>query len=117
LRAMKLLWKAYIEIHTEQRLRAVCAEVLYEKTLLTDEKIWQEAVNCLLREQFVTEEIDEKSQEMALVIRKDSYFDQVITDYPSGFRPYQLSQDFTRLQRVLVHLKDVDALLNLSFTF
>src|SRR5581483_1319385 len=87
LRAMKLLAKVGILAHTEQYLRTVCAEVFGEEDLLTDEKTWQEAVNQLVLKQFVTEEVEESSREFMLVIRKDSYFDQVITDYPTPDRP------------------------------
>jgi tetratricopeptide (TPR) repeat protein len=116
LQAMKLLWIANTNIHTAYRVRAVCADVFYEKTLQTDEKIWQEAVNRLVHDQFVVEEVDEKSQKVTLVIRKDIYFDKVITDYPSKDRPHQLDQDFKQLLPVFVALKDVEALINLSFT-
>ena len=114
LRAMKLLAKVGILAHTEQYLRTVCAEVFGEEDLLTDEKTWQEAVNQLVLKQFVTEEVEESSREFMLVIRKDSYFDQVITDYPTPDRPYQLKQDFARLQKVLVSLRNVAALVNLG---
>ncbi len=114
LHAMKLLVKANTSVHTEQYLRTVCAEVFREKDLLTDEKTWQEAVNQLVLKQFVTEEVDEGSHEVTLVIRKDSYFDRVITDYPTASRPYQLNQDFARLQNVFISLKDSIALVNLG---
>jgi tetratricopeptide (TPR) repeat protein len=116
LQAMKLLWIANTNIHTESRVRAVCAGVFYEKRLQTDEKIWQEAVNQLVQEQFVLEEVDEKSQKLTLVIRKDIYFAEVITDYPSENRPHQLYQDLKQLLLVFVALKDIEALINLSFT-
>src|SRR5205807_5665846 len=47
LRAMKLLMKADIFVYTELLLRTVCADVFGEKALLTDEGIWQKAVNLL----------------------------------------------------------------------
>ena len=114
LRAMKLLARAKMLVHTEQYLRTICAEVFREKDLLTNEKTWQEAVNQLMLKQFVTEEVDERSHEVTLVIRKDSYFDRVITDYPSPHRPSQLNQDFARLQNIFVSLRNPIALVNLG---
>ncbi len=117
LRAMKLLTRAHTLMHTEQRLRVVCAEVFGEKALHVDDKTWQEAVDQLVQEQFVTEEEDKVSQAALLVIRKDTYFDQVITDYPAPNRPRQLVQDLVRLQQALVRLRDVSALVNLGLAF
>ncbi len=114
LRAMKLLMIANILEHTEQRLRAVCAGVFGEKALLTDEKTWQEAVNQLTEYQFVKEELDEVRREVTLRIRKDTYFDQVITDYPIVDRPHQLIRHFILLQDVLVDLRDATAIVNLG---
>src|SRR5712692_658981 len=114
LRAMKLLTQANILEHTELRLRHVCAAVFGEETLQTNEKTWREAVNQLVQKQFVTEEEDEEIQELLLVIRKDTYFDQVITDYPVSNRPHQLCRDLLRLQQVFVKLKDALALFDLG---
>src|SRR5215469_2544944 len=72
LRAMKLLTRANTLVHTKRYLRTVCAEILGEKDWQTDEKPWREAVSQLVSKQFVTEEVDESSQEVTLVIRKDS---------------------------------------------
>lgn len=114
LRAMKLLTQANILRHTERRLRNVCAAVFGEEALLANEKTWREAVNQLVQEQFVTEEEGEKNQVIFLVIRKDTYFEQVITDYPASNRPHQLHQDLIQLQRVLAKFNDASALLNLG---
>ena len=114
LHAMKLLARANMSVHPERYLRTVCAEIFGGKDLLTDEKTWREAVNQLVLKQFVTEEVDEGSHEITLVIRKDSYFDRVITDYLAPHRPSQLYHDFARLQNALVSLKDAIALVNLG---
>ncbi len=117
LRAMKLLSLANTTVHTERRLRAVCAGVFAEKRLLHDEHIWQEAVRPLIDIQFVKEELDESSWETVLIIRKDTYFEQVVTDYPQLHRPHQLDRDLMQLRNVLMELKDVQALLGLSLCF
>ena len=62
----------------------------------------------------MTEEKDQASSNYALVIRKDTYFDKVITDYPASNRPYQLEQHFEQLQKVFVGLNDSLALFNLA---
>jgi hypothetical protein len=49
-------------------------------------------VDQLTRVEFVTEAKDQASGTYALVIRKDMYFDKVITDYPASNRPHQLEQ-------------------------
>ena len=114
LRAMKLLVRANAFVYTERLLRTICAEIFSDKDLLTNEKTWQEAVNQLVVKQFVTEELDKRSHEVTLVIRKDSYFDRVITDYPSPHRSSQLHQDLVRLQNIFVSLRDPIALFNLG---
>jgi tetratricopeptide (TPR) repeat protein len=113
LRAMKLLTTANILRHTERLLLAVGTEIFGEKTLL-DQQRWQEAKSLLLQEQFVLEEVANASQELILVIRKDTYFEKVITDYPALNRPHQLLHDLMRLQSVLVTLKDTSGLFNLG---
>jgi hypothetical protein len=116
LQAMKLLTLANTTEHTERRLKKVCAEVFFEKELQENEKTWREAVNQLTLAQFITEEIDEDSQEVTLVIRKDIYFEKVVTDYPQLHRPHQLMQDFVQLQKVLVKSEDISALISLGYT-
>ena len=112
LKAMKLLNSALTMEHTEQRMRAICSGVFGERELRENEKVWREAVEQLTLLQFVTAEDDDP--EMILVIRKDTYFDKVITDYPPYHQPKQIERDFTLLQRVLVELKDAEALSNLG---
>jgi hypothetical protein len=110
LRAMKLLALARIPVHTYLRIQGVCTGVFAESTLQGDSKTWQESVDQLTRLEFVTEAKDQASDNYALVIRKDTYFDKVITDYPALNRPYQLEQHFEQLQKVLVWLHDSSAL-------
>ena len=114
LRAMKLLSLARITDHTYSRIQGVCTGVFGESTLQEGSKTWQESVDHLTRLEFVTEEKDQASGNYVLVIRKDTYFDKVITDYPALNRPYQLEQHFERLQKVVVGLNDSSALLNLA---
>jgi tetratricopeptide (TPR) repeat protein len=114
LRAMKLLSLAFITVHTSARIQGVCTGVFGESTLQEGTKTWQDSIDYLTRLEFVTEEKDQASGNYALVIRKDTYFDKVITDYPASNRPYQLEQHFERLQKVVVGLNDSSALLNLA---
>src|SRR6266566_4223438 len=110
LRAMKLLGLAYTRVHTERLLRSVCAHVFREKRMLEDEHAWQEAVGLLLRIQFVKEGVDEERWETILAIRKDAYFEQVVTDYPEPDRPFQLMKHLVGLREVFKDLKDRVAL-------
>jgi tetratricopeptide (TPR) repeat protein len=114
LRAMKLLSLAFITVHTYSRIQGVCTGVLKESTLKDGTKTWQESVDLLTLLEFVTEEKDKVSGTYALVIRKDTYFDKVITDYPAKNRPYQLEQHFGQLQKVLTVLSDSLALVSLG---
>ena len=116
LRAMKLLSLARIPVHTYSRIQGVCTGVFGESTLQGGSKTWQESIDYLTRLEFVTEAKDQASGTYALVIRKDTYFDKVITDYPALHRPYQLEQHFEQLQKVLVELNDSLALVNLGIT-
>src|SRR5205823_7667243 len=103
-------------VHAERLLRAVCADVFTEKRVLEDDQVWQEAVNLLLQVQFVKEEVNERSLETILVIRKDAYFEQVVTDYPQPQRQYQLLRDLVQLSKVLKALEDAKALSYLSIS-
>ena len=114
LRAIKLLSLAGIMVHTCSRIQGVCTGVFGESTLQGDSKTWQESVEHLIRLEFVTEEKDQASGKYALVIRRDTYFDKVITDYPASNRPYQLKQHFEQLQKVLVGLNDSSTLVSLG---
>jgi tetratricopeptide (TPR) repeat protein len=114
LRAMKLLSLALIPVHTHSRIQGVRTGVFGEPTLREGTKTWQNSVDQLTRLEFVTEVKAQASGKYALVIRKDTYFDQVITDYPAPNRPYQLDQHFEQLQKVLVGLHDSSALVNLA---
>src|SRR6266849_6325310 len=112
--AMKLLTRANTFVHTRRCLQAVCEGVFGEKALM-DEKTWREAVNRLEQEQFITKEKD--GRETRLVIRQDTYFDQVITGYLKPNQLFELEQGLVQLQDVLVLLNDANALANLSEAF
>jgi tetratricopeptide (TPR) repeat protein len=109
LRSMKLLRKGWTFNHTERRVRAVCAGVFGEKGILERENIWRSVVDTLQTQQFIT--VDTNAAEKMLVIRKDTYFEKVVTDYTC---PYQ---DFIRLREVLSELKDAEALAELGIAF
>ena len=115
LRAMKLLSLARIPVHTHSRIQGVCTGVFGETTLQEGTKIWQESANQLTQSAFVIEVKDQATGKYALVIRKDTYFDKVITDYPAPDRPYQLDQHLEQLRKVFVGLNDYSALINLAF--
>src|SRR5260221_347127 len=100
LRAMKLLALAGIPVHTYSRILGVCTSVFGESTLQGGSRTWRESVDHLTRLEFVTEAKDQASGNYALVIRKDTYFDQMITDYSVRNRPYQLEHDLEPLQQV-----------------
>jgi tetratricopeptide (TPR) repeat protein len=111
LQAMKLLTLADIEQHTEERLRAVCVRVFARADLERDD-LWRDTVDALIRMQFVTEGQDHD----VLVIRKDAYFDQVITDYPAPDRPLQLQRDLEKAVQVLADQQDAEAVFHLGNT-
>jgi tetratricopeptide (TPR) repeat protein len=112
LQAMKLLTAAGVVTHTEPRLRAICVKVFFRSDLENDE-IWQETLNKLIRMQFVTED----NATGNLVIRKDSYFDQVITDYPPQERPMQFERDLEKTLQAFLPLRDVEAVFQLGNSF
>ncbi|HYT41683.1 MAG TPA: tetratricopeptide repeat protein, partial [Methylomirabilota bacterium] len=114
LRSMKLLTLAGTTDHTEKRIQRVCAEVFDENMPQKSTGIWRSAVDQLTRLQFVTEEKISGEDDLGLVIRKDVYFDQVITDYPNQNRPHQLDQDLVQLQIAFTKLKDTQGLVNLA---
>src|SRR5260370_12199192 len=110
---MKLLTRANTTLHTEALLRKVCVEVFDEMDI--QEKTWREAVKKLVLMQFVT--VDDTGTEKFLIIRQDTYFDKVITEYPQVFQLQQIKLDLVRLKKVFVERKDEEALLDLGFTF
>ncbi|GHO95422.1 hypothetical protein KSF_054700 [Reticulibacter mediterranei] len=114
LHAMKLLARVNMSTYTKRYLRTICADIFNEKDILTNEKIWQEAINQLIIKQFITEEIAERNHDITLAIRKDSYFNQVITNYPTPNRPHQLFQDLVQLKDIFVSSRDTDNIVNLS---
>ena len=123
LRAMKLLMLARIYAHTERRLRAVCAGVFRQRAIAHEDVVWQDAVDELLRLQFVRifehESASADAGSVTLVIRKDVYFDprKVITDYPNPFEPRQLERHLAMLEPVLDELENLEALLSLGWRY
>src|SRR5260221_9405253 len=95
--------------HTGRRVRAVCAGVFGEKGILEHENVWRSVVDTLQTQQFIT--VDTNATEEMLVIRKDIYFEKVVTDYTC---PYQ---DFIRLREVLHEIEDAEALAELGIAF
>lgn len=87
----------------------MCAGVFGEKEVLKHENVWRSIVDTLQTQQFIN--VDTNTTEKMLVIRKDTYFEKVITDYSC---PYQ---DFIRLREVLCELKDAEALAKLGIAF
>lgn len=115
LQAMKLLTLAQIPEHTERRLKATCAGVFGVLSLQEERNTWRKATEQLITLQFVTEERVGSRNELALVIRKDTYFsNKVIGDYPSPGRPHQLLADLNLLKSVLEELEDAPGLANLG---
>ncbi len=110
LRAMKLLAKLVSIEQTERRIQTICARVFGEKSLKEDIKIWHAVIERLTQLQFIREEMLLQSKEMLLIIRKDSYFEQVITDYPNPDRPDQIKRDLVSLRNAFVEIKDAGAL-------
>ncbi len=112
LQAMKLMFEAGITVHAERRVRAVCADIFERRSLQSSERKWQAALGELVRRQFVSMVETARGQAITLEIRKDSYFEMVITDYPS--LKYQLEQDLIRLAGVFETLNDAEALVILA---
>ncbi len=109
LQAMKLLSLAGIEAHTEERLQTICGQVFRHAELATEDG-WQDALEKLIRKQFVTE--GPKGE--VLIIRKDDYFGRVITDYPSPNRPQQLERDLEKAMQAMIAVSDVEAVFYLG---
>ena len=117
LQAMKLLNWVYPQAQAERHLRATCASLFGKKGFLDDDVLWQEALGHLTRTMFVKEETDRESWESIFIIRKDAYFERVVTDYPQIHRSHQLERDLVRLRKVFRDLQDIPALLYLTDTF
>jgi tetratricopeptide (TPR) repeat protein len=106
LRAMKLLAVAGIPQHSKQRVRALAIQVLGGEMLSKDE-IWNTTCETLEERQFLT------YTDSALLIRKDVYFDKVITDYPKSDK---LHDALLQARRVFQSEGDSEALLALGWT-
>ncbi len=117
LQAMKLLFTANILPHTEQRLRALCAGIFAERDVLEDDRVWKDASALLIQMQMVREIVNENTLQTELRIRKDSYFEKVVSDYPASGRPQQIVQDLAKLPGVFRELKDAPALLHLGIMY
>jgi superkiller protein 3 len=113
LRAMKLLSEAGIlSGHTKSLLQALSSEIFGAKNL-QEEAIWRNAVEKeLTNAQFVR--VDTTCGEAVLEIRKDTYFERVITDYP---QPFQFEPDIQRLRSILGKRHDVANLLLMGQSF
>jgi tetratricopeptide (TPR) repeat protein len=112
LRAMKLLATTMTHAHTVERLRATCIGIFGVPEFPAHAAPWRSAIRTLVNEQFVTEELSAEVGARELRIRKDSYFEQVITNYPGSSA--QLDDDLTALRVVFRELGDVQALSNLG---
>ncbi len=106
LRAMKLLAVAGIPQHSKQRVRALAIQVLGGEELSKDET-WIATCETLEERQFLT------YTESALLIRKDVYFDKVITDYPKADKVHDA---LLQARRVFQNEGDSEALLALGWT-
>jgi tetratricopeptide (TPR) repeat protein len=115
LQAMKLLTLAGIDNHSDRRLRAICSGVFFRADL-ENEATWEGSAQRLLALQFVTEDREPITGERELVIRKDTYFDRVISDYPAPTRPLQKKRDLEKLLQVLMRLEDVVGIFYLGNT-
>jgi len=125
--AMKLLVRSGIAEHTEQRVRAVCAGVFHEISLRDDGRAWRSARQVLVDTEFVrlasASESASDADGLALVMRKDAYFDAIVTCYadprpPAGSSAaLQLSEERRALLRTLSTLGDAPALFDLGSVF
>ncbi len=79
LRAMKLLNLAGVANQTRGRVRAMAVQALGAR-MFSDDLTWGATCEDLEERQFLTH------TDAALIIRKDVYFDKVITDYPTEAR-------------------------------
>ncbi|HEX8730909.1 MAG TPA: tetratricopeptide repeat protein, partial [Ktedonobacterales bacterium] len=114
LRAMKLLYTAGVFQHTERRVRAVCGQIFHHLALAEDARVWDDACEYLLSPQFVEITNDARDGRIALVIRKDAYFEKVIDDYPNPRDPGQGNRHLAALVRVFATLNDMDGLFELA---
>ena len=114
LKAMKLLSKAFITRHIEKYVRQVCISIFGEDELLKD-NVWRESLEKLILLQFLA--TDDSGENRVLVIRKDIYFEKVVTDYPLDILSNQIEEDFKALRKVLISLGDVNALISLGLAF
>ena len=112
LHAMKLLTICGIREHTERRVRAVCG-LLGETAIAHEKKPWIEAVGTLNRLQFVTDTLLSNGSSYLLTIRKDSYFEYVVTPYPNDT---ELARCRIQLPNMLLALQDAVGLFYLANT-
>ncbi len=130
LRAMKLLKLAGTADHTAQRIQGVCADVFDLKQFEQNGTAWSNSLSTLIARGFIThasvQTVGEASieghgtgsyEEDLYIIRKDSYFERVVTDYPHRDVPGQLEHDLELLGRSLVRRGDTVALYNLGVTY
>jgi tetratricopeptide (TPR) repeat protein len=110
--AMKLMARSGIPEHTTRRIRAICAEILGEVAIRDDLKVWGRALDDLETREFVRREPATESGDDALVIQRDSYFDEVVTRYTDSDR--FLPDDRDALLPLLSRLGDAIGLVFLG---
>ena len=105
LRAMKLLNLTGITQQSKARVRAVAIQAL-KATMLSNDSKWNRVCEDLDERQFLTD------TGPGLIIRKDVYFNKVITDYPT-----QLRDALLQVRRVFQTEGDSEALIALGWIF
>ncbi len=134
LKAMKLLMLAGTVEYTASRVQAVCSEVFQVPTLGQEGSAWYRALGTLIERGFIirdhrTEALGDGNvgvtsstaearssphEEVAYTIRKDVYFERVVTDYPNSAIPAQLEFHLRLLRETLAKHRDATALYNLG---
>ncbi|HEY7415415.1 MAG TPA: tetratricopeptide repeat protein, partial [Ktedonobacteraceae bacterium] len=110
LRSMKLLTEAGISNLTGRRLRTTCIDIFGQQISLSEEWRWRLAIDMLISLQFVSETMSQDNNDIVLTIRKDSYFEQIITDYPAPGRVNQLISDMQALSGIFSQSRDTAGL-------
>jgi tetratricopeptide (TPR) repeat protein len=108
LHAMKLLTFSGIPTLTGKRVRAVCDRILHESRLATVGNAWDAALAELDQLEFVSI-TPGNDGDVLLVIRKDAYFENVVTNYPAD---YERTSHQKQLLHVFTLLADTDGFLD-----
>lgn len=117
LRAMKLLAWIGINDPTEQYVSKVCTDVFFKQELQANTETWRSVLAQLAQLQFVRISATGEDTTVQLSIRKDAYFDKVVTDYLMPEDTAQLAHDFALWRNILVQMKDIQGLIKLGNTF